>query len=224
MQRVLEPELMLEQAQAEAYLHADFEEPHSRVLKLFEATFPGIELEGDVLDLGCGPGDITFRFARRFPRARLVGIDGARAMLKLGLDRLDREPEYRERVQFVEGYFPGAKLPAETYPVLIGNSLLHHVHDVRPFWRGVRRHAAPGAILFLVDLRRPADEAEARRLTDLYVANEPEVLRRDFYNSLRAAFEPGEVEAQLKEAGLAGIRVSVISDRHLMIAGRIVDR
>jgi len=45
------------------------------------------------------------------------------------------------------------------------------------------------------------------------------VLRRDFHASLCAAFSPAEVEAQLRAAGLAGLRVNVASDRHLTVTG-----
>jgi hypothetical protein len=46
------------------------------------------------------------------------------------------------------------------------------------------------------------------------------VHRLDFYNSLRAAFEVEEVEAQLRAAGLDGFTVRAVSDRHLVVTGR----
>jgi len=69
MERILEPELMGDMEQAEAYANADFEEPHSRVIELLAAEFQRPRISGRILDLGCGPGDITFRLARRFPEA-----------------------------------------------------------------------------------------------------------------------------------------------------------
>jgi len=71
----------------------------------------------------------------------------------------------------------------------------------------------------VVDLFRPETVAEAQRLVNEYACGEPDILRRDFYNSLCAAFEPHEVEAQLATAGLAGLAVDVISDRHLAVHG-----
>ena len=71
----------------------------------------------------------------------------------------------------------------------------------------------------MVDLFRPATQADAEKLVHRYASGEPEVLCRDFYNSLCAAFEPAEVEAQLAAAGLAGMAVDVISDRHLAVHG-----
>ena len=70
-----------------------------------------------------------------------------------------------------------------------------------------------------MDLRRPDSPSAAQAFVDAYSANEPEILRRDFYNSLLAAFTPLEVEAQLAEAGLRTLKVTVPSDRHLLITG-----
>ena len=46
------------------------------------------------------------------------------------------------------------------------------------------------------------------------------VLRRDFRNSLAAAFTPEEVAEQLRGAGLAHLVVERVSDRHLTVSGR----
>lgn len=219
MQRIVEPELMDAAEQAEAYAQGDFEDAHRRIVETFESRFPGVELAGPVLDLGCGPGDITFRFAARFPEASLVGIDGAAAMIALANERRSRETGLRDRVSFLEGTIPGAPIPARRWMAIVSNSLLHHLHRPAVLWQAVARHAAPGARVFVADLMRPASLEECGRLVDAYAAGEPEVLRRDFYNSLAAAFEPGEVRAQLAEAGLDELQVDVISDRHLIVFG-----
>jgi hypothetical protein len=71
-----------------------------------------------------------------------------------------------------------------------------------------------------MDLARPASRAAAEALVASYAAGEPEVLRRDFANSLGAAFEPDEVRAQLCEARL-DLSVETVSDRHLLVHGRM---
>ena len=70
-----------------------------------------------------------------------------------------------------------------------------------------------------MDLCRPATRNEAVALMECYAADEPQVLRRDFFNSLLAAFEPDEVRLQWVEAALNSLRVEVVSDRHLAIIG-----
>src|SRR3970282_1704719 len=81
MERFPEPELMDDPAQALAYATADFSEPHEAFVRHFQRLFPEFK-RGRMLDLGCGAADITIRFARAYPAARLDGVDGARAMLR----------------------------------------------------------------------------------------------------------------------------------------------
>lgn len=219
MQRITEPELMDDAAQAEAYASADFSEAHSRIVDAFAEYFPGDEIAGEVLDLGCGPGDISFRFAARFPGCSVLGVDGAAAMIRLATARKVSDGACGECVHFIEGLLPGASIPAMEYAAIISNSLLHHLHDPAVLWQTVARHAHAGTRIYVVDLFRPQSTAAARRLVENYAADEPDILRRDFYNSLCAAFEPREIEAQLVEAGLAGLSVDVISDRHLVVHG-----
>ena len=91
MDRILEPELMEEEEQGQAYAQADFSDPNSQFLELFAANFPGISGSGRVLDLGCGPADILVRFARRYPDCSCVGVDGAEAMLAPGRRVIEQE-------------------------------------------------------------------------------------------------------------------------------------
>jgi len=223
MLRVTETELMDDQAQAEAYAAADFAEAHSRIVDSFDSCFPGEDVAGYVLDLGCGPGDICFRFATRFPACSVMGVDGSRAMIRLANQRKARDYVTDDRVRFIEGLLPGASIPAVPFAAIISNSLLHHLHEPRVLWETVLRHASPGTKIYVVDLFRPETVAGAQRLVNAYAAGEPDILRRDFYNSLCAAFEPREVEAQLVTAGLAGLAVDVISDRHLAVHGVLDD-
>jgi hypothetical protein len=66
---------------------------------------------------------------------------------------------------------------------------------------------------------RPGTAEEARRLVENYSPNEPDILKRDFYNSLLASFEVAEVKLQLEEAGLGVFSVAQASDRHLTVCG-----
>ncbi|KAA3629206.1 MAG: class I SAM-dependent methyltransferase [Proteobacteria bacterium] len=220
IERIPEPELMGEEAQARAYSEADFAEPHDNFVAQFLERFPRLPVGAQVLDMGCGPADITCRFARAIPECRIDGVDGAAAMLRFGEQRV-QDSGLGGRIRLIEGYLPGATLPRERYEVLISNSLLHHLPDPQTLWSTVNRHAAAGAIVFIMDLMRPASRERAQALVDHYTAGEPEVLRRDFYHSLLAAFTPAEVQTQLTAASLGQLELEVINDRHLIVSGRI---
>ena len=155
MQRIPEPELMDEFEQARAYAEADFAEPNERFVGYFETEIDPPR-SGVVLDLGCGPGDIVLRLARRHPGLVVHGLDGSAPMLEFGRARLDAEPELQSRVRFVEGILPGATLPLPRYDAVVSNSLLHHLHDPLVLWRAIRGLGAPRAPVLVMDLCRPA--------------------------------------------------------------------
>jgi hypothetical protein len=72
-----------------------------------------------------------------------------------------------------------------------------------------------------MDLLRPDTREQAAQLVEQYAQNEPEILRRDFFNSLLAAYRLDEVTAQLHQAGLSQLQVKVVSDRHFIVWGNI---
>jgi ubiquinone/menaquinone biosynthesis C-methylase UbiE len=220
MQRIPEPELMDEFEQARAYAEADFAEPNERFVRYFAEEFPGLT-RGAVIDLGCGPGDIVLRLARRYPDLTVHGLDGSAAMLAFGEKRLQAEPGLQSRVRFIQGRLPDARLLRPSYDAVISNSLLHHLHDPQALWQSIHRLGGPGAPVLVMDLYRPATERAARDIVETYAGGEPDVLQRDFYNSLCAAFEPGEVRAQLEACGLGTLGVRAVSDRHLLVSGRL---
>lgn len=219
MERRREQELMNDDAQALAYAQADFDDPHSDYVTHFRQNFGDVDITGYVLDLGCGPGDISFRFAKEFPCCRIHAVDGSAAMLRYGRELLARQPDLAGRIEFIRAVFPGAELPRSGYEAVISNSLLHHLADPLVMWREVMRLSKPGAPVFIMDLRRPDSPAVARKLVDRYTGREPDILRRDFYNSLLAAFRPEEIRKQLARAGLEDFDVAEVGDRHVMIWG-----
>lgn len=220
MDRVTEPELMVDDDQALAYSDANFADSHQAAVTRFGEAFPDFTT-GRILDLACGPADITVRFARAYPEAKIIGLEGSAAMLALGVQRLQREG-YDKQVSFVHRVLPDPDLAdLGAFDAVVCTNSLHHFHDPAVLWDAVGVAAAPGALVFVQDLMRPESPAAAQALVDQYSPNEPDVLRRDFYNSLCAAFTPGEIVDQLTAAGLDGFAVEPVTDRHLVMTGRV---
>jgi ubiquinone/menaquinone biosynthesis C-methylase UbiE len=218
MQRITEPELMNDEAQALAYAQANFDEPHDMFVQIFKNTFPQAKVSGHILDLGCGPADISIRFARAYPDCEIDGLDGASRMLAQGKLAIQKA-QLQDRIHLLEGILPGADLPLDNYDVIISNSLLHHLHAPDVLWESIKQFGVPGTRVFIMDLMRPESEKVAREFVDLYARDEPQILREDFYHSLCAAFLPEEIQSQLDIAGLAQLDVKVVSDRHAAVSG-----
>ena len=225
MERRCEPELMDDAAQARAYADADFSAGDQNVLEgiadLLAAAGRG---EGEGLrfvDLGCGPGNISLLLARRWPAARVLGVDGSAAMLKIAEERRQADPIALAGLRFQRAVLPTATLPRHSFSAVVSNSLLHHLRDPRVLWSTVRQLAAPGAWIYVRDLRRPPSPEALDALVARHAEGAPPVLRRDYAHSLRAAFTAAEVARQLQESSLQGLALRERGDRYLEITGRL---
>ncbi len=217
MDRFAEPEYMDDAEEARAYAETDFSAVNQafaeRLLELAGST-----AEAQVLDFGCGPGDITLRIARSRPGWRITGLDFSRAMLA-----------FARRAQARTGDAPHASwvitdakccpFPDARFDILCSNSILHHITGAVQFWREIRRLARPGTLIFFRDLFRPESEAAARALVEKHAGDASPLLQEEFYRSFLSAYTIEEVREQLGEAGLASLRVEQITNRHIDIFG-----
>ncbi|MGH2364893.1 MAG: class I SAM-dependent methyltransferase [Chloroflexota bacterium] len=219
MERILEPELMLDEPQALAYAGADFSDANAHFARLFTEKFPAIT-SGTVVDLGCGPADILIRLAHALPGVSLVGIDGSEAMLGPGR-RAVAEAGLEPRIHLQLGQFPNVALPVHGCAAITSNSVLHHLPDGALLWGEALRLGASGAGVLVMDLLRPSSPAEAREIVQRVSPHDPPVLREDFFNSLCAAFTLEEVRAQLHAAGLPHFQCEQVSERHLAAWGQL---
>lgn len=218
MRRIPEPELMEEVEQAEAYAAADFSEANGLFVELFRGLVGSEGFTGHAVDLGCGPADIPLQLAQAFPRARFDAVDGSEAMLACARARV-RSAGRADRVRVFRVRIARDPLPRPRYDAVLSNSLLHHMQDPSALWEVVRACARTGAPVLVMDLMRPPDARAWEALVARYAGDAPQVLRRDFRNSLAAAFTREEVEAQLAAAGLGRLAVQAVSDRHLAVSG-----
>ncbi len=218
MERLLEPEVMDGDEQVRAYAQADFSQENQWFVDQFLEMFPDFR-DGLVLDLGCGPADIPIRLVRACPSLSIIGLDASQPMINLGQAAID-EAKVGDRIRLVCQKFQDLQLP-EPVDAIISNSLVHHLPNPYKFWYALKHLAKPGSPVFVMDVLRPETTEEAQALVDQYAADEPEQLRRDFYNSLRAAFTEDEVAAHLAEMNLSRLFIDVSDDRHWIVSGRV---
>lgn len=221
MERIPEPEELMDDAeQARAYAEADFSEANTLFVELLEAMAPG-PLSGRLVDLGCGPGDIPLSLLGSHPGLTAVAVDGAPSMLALAEQRLAADPSLAARMRTLCCLLPCDTIEHSGYDFILSNSLLHHLADPMTLWRTVKACAKPGAAVLVMDLARPDGPDAALSLVERYAEGAPDVLRRDFLNSLHAAYRVSEIREQLQRAGLSGLDVAEVSDRHLAVRGRM---
>ncbi len=203
MKRILEPELMNDIEQADAYAGQGLDDAYWLFIQCFRKYFRGLTPKGTILDLGCGPAVIPLRLAKLFPACEIHGVDGAPEMLTRGKEAVRREGLER-KVHLIHGILPDKlSLPQSAYNIVISNSFLHHLADPMVLWQTIQAYALPNAAVLVIDLLRPASDQEAQLVVDRFMPDAPPMLRRDMLLSLHAAFTLDEIRAQLQEAQLA---------------------
>ena len=227
MRRELEQELMNDFSQVEAYAAADFSAGDASMISRLEGYIYELgknqEKFNCIVDLGCGPGNITERLALRWPNSRIIGIDGSDPMVRMAKLRKKNNLDNIKGLNYlcikIGSKVSDLSFISNSVNLIVSNSCLHHFHTPDLFWECIKYLAAPKALVFHRDLRRPSTINNALELTKKYTLDSPNVLKADYLASLKAAFSVNEVRSQLKAANLNHLNVSEIDDRYLEIFG-----
>jgi trans-aconitate 2-methyltransferase len=116
-----------------------------------------------VVDLGCGPGNVTALLKRRWPDAEVTGVDGSAAML-------EKAAAAAPGCRFVEADI-GAWTPDAPVDLLYSNAALHWLGGHRELFPRLVSLLAPGGTLAV---QMPAMHAEPlRALQHEIAANGP---------------------------------------------------
>jgi len=98
----------------------------------------GAASPGYVVDLGCGPGQLTASLAARWPEATVLGIDSSAEMIRAARAAAYRDGDHRGRLSFAVGDVRDFKAERPV-DVIISNAVLQWVPehlDLLPRWAG----------------------------------------------------------------------------------------
>lgn len=104
-----------------------------------------------VLDLGCGPGDLTFELSRHFPRATVLGMDFTPAMVRRARQRAGPPP----RPAF--GLADAQALPFRdsTFDLVTSAFLIRNLPRLYEGLDEMRRVLRPGGALLALEVGEP---------------------------------------------------------------------
>jgi ubiquinone/menaquinone biosynthesis C-methylase UbiE len=217
MQRQPEPELMDLPEEAKAYARAKFPDVMESIVARLSELAAGRE-DARMVDLGTGPGTIPVMVAKAHPTWHITAVDAAKAMLTIAGVSI-KMAGVAERVKLELADVKSTGLADHGFDIVFCSSVVHHMPDPLPLWREIRRLAAPGALIFVRDLRRPESEQAAREIMLKHASQESQLLQEEFYRSLLSAFTVEEVRKQLEAAGLSNLKVEALADRYLDVYG-----
>lgn len=105
---------------------------------------------GLIVDAGSGPGVISSALAEAFPRAEVVALDSAPALLERA-ERRAQDAGLATRVRTLLGELPAAFAEVEKADVVWLGQSLHHVGDQRAALAAAARTLASGGVLALLE-------------------------------------------------------------------------
>lgn len=161
----------------------------------------------DVLDLGCGSGDIPLAVAawlrRRNREARVIAADASAEVLAIARHQVGERPE----IALARFDARNVALPDRAVDVVLCSLTLHHLdpEDAVRLLREMRRLARVGFIVNDVE-RSAAGFAVAWAASRLGTRNR--LTRHDMPLSVRRAYTVDEVRELLAEAGIAEATVA----------------
>ena len=187
MERVIEPELMIDYNQCMQY-YKGWRDP------LFDIVVKQLpELSGNVADLGSGPGQFLKILRDLNPDAIFDGIDGSNTMHNIAKDHL----EYLDRVNLIECDINDV---TKQYDFIFSINTLHHIHNPVNFWNAIKRMSKENTKIFVMDLLRPDKIDDIKKIIDQTVKfKEDTLFVSDYENSLKAAFNKEEIVNQVKD-------------------------
>lgn len=208
--RVLEAEVIADEAEARAYDRMDHEPANRAFIADLLRIWDG---RGPVLDVGAGPAHIPIALARAVPAAAVVALDASEAMLNLAGQHI-RRAGLAERVVPVLARAQSLPFASGTFGAVLCNGTLHHFPEPALVLAEMGRVVAAGGRIFVRDLVRPADEAAVARQVDAHAPGADDVQRRMFADSFRAALALKEMRGLVAGLGWPPATVQMTSNRH----------
>jgi ubiquinone/menaquinone biosynthesis C-methylase UbiE len=179
-----------------------------------------LALQGEAIDIGCGPGHLIFDLARQMPDLQLTGIDMSDEVL-VQAETYAAQYGFGERTRYKKGSAQTIPFPDGSFDLAISTLSLHHWHEPVAVLNEVARILRPGGAFLIFDLRR--DMAPPFYLLLWFVTRfvAPKALRavNEPLGSRDAAYSLAEVAQLAKKSDLSAWRV-VDGPLWLIIEGR----
>ena len=215
--RVPEPEVMDDSAEVKAYAAASAQSFLEKVDDTFVTRALGLvaaKERGRALDIGCGPGQIVLKLARKLKLWKFVGVDRSANMITQARANLASVGEAAGRVEFLEDNGNHLAFADASFDFVICNSVLHHLDDPRNLLGEMARVAKPKAAILLRDLRRPGRLAYALHVR-WHGRRYSGTMYELYKHSVRAAYTVPELQALLRSSPLVGARIFTHHSTHL---------
>ena len=180
-----------------------------------------------IVDLGCGPGNISEKLAIKWPHTEVVGIDGSKEMILRAEynKKISTNQKKLKNLGYICSDIKNIKsdnfLFKKEISLLVSNSLIHHITYIEDFFNTIKSLSSNSTVNFHKDLKRPLDEKSALELKAQCSKIYNETLTNDYYASLKASYSFKELKNFTLENNLSSLEVFEDGDKYLIVYGNV---
>ena len=229
MDRKAEPELMNTKDQVDSYSEADFSYEENKFIRFIRNTLKKNKINLNrsdlIVDLGCGPGNMSEKLSLEWPNVPVIGIDGSKEMILKAESRKNLHPKKLNNLIYLYKDIKDIKLTdisnKKKITLLISNSLIHHLTHIDEFFECIISLSSRETLNFHKDLVRPFNEKSALKLKAECSLQYNEILTNDYYASLQASYRANELKDFILKKNLNQFEVLEEGKKYLILCGSV---
>ena len=108
----------------------------------------------NVLDLGCGDGEVDFQLARKY-KCNITGVDLSGVHIHNAKNKLEKNQELKKHLKFIKASATKLPFEDEVFSHVWIQSTLYHVHDKEKALSEIYRVLKKGGFFVFDDLTKP---------------------------------------------------------------------
>lgn len=205
-ERILEPEAVLPVEEVEAYDRLSVKYLEILHNGFVESIINASPASGRFLEVGCGTGRISTGVAKYTDGITVKGVDLSTNMLKVA-EKVAREEKVSDKVSFAEADAKALPFDDNSFDAVFCHNMLHHIPEPLPVLKEMARVVKKDGAFLVRDLvRKPPLIAGLHVNTFGLTYNR--LMKKEYLDSIRAAFSEDEFKEFVNSIGLDGVRIT----------------
>lgn len=213
--RILENEVMLTREEVVAYdrlVKQYFEILHSGFILTVLNSSPE---KGIFLDVGTGTGWIAIGIAQKNPHCRVVAVDLSDTMLRVAKNNAEAEG-VAHRIEFMIADAKRLPFADNSFHSVFSHNMLHHLAEPLGMVHEIARVVRGGGAVNIRDLKRlPRWLAVVH--VNLFGLFYNKVMKREYYDSIRASLSQSEWQQMIQSANIPNARLTTQFITHIAL-------
>ena len=163
----------------------------------FLSSLKKLDIKGRYLEIGSGPGILTQIVAKQHPNVEIIANDISPEMIKLAQQDLDENLKTRIKYKIGDACDTNSIEDLGKFDLIYSTFTLHHWDNAELAIKNLYSILNHNGLIYIHDLKR---------VFWLYYIRS----KSGFFNSIRAAYKPGEIRMMFDKIGIKNYKIKII--------------